>query len=89
MPKRLPTPPTTTTRKPSTTIGVPMSGNTVLKPDIITPATPASPEPNAKVSALTRSTSMPQAAAICRLRMMARTCDADRGSVQQEPGEQR
>ena len=40
--------------KPSTTIGVPMSGNTVLKPDIITPATPASPEPKAKVSALTR-----------------------------------
>ena len=51
-----------------------MSGNTVLKPDIITPATPASPDPNANVSALIRVTSMPQAAAIFGLRMMARTC---------------
>ena len=73
-PNRLPMPPTTTTKKPSTTMGVPMSGNTVLKPDIITPATPARPEPKAKVNALMRSTSMPQAAAICRLRMIARTC---------------
>ena len=73
-PSRLPTPPITTTMNPSTTIGVPMSGNTVLKPDIITPATPARPEPNANVSALTRATSMPQAAAILGLRMIARTC---------------
>jgi len=73
-PSKLPTPPITTTIKPSTTIGVPMSGNTVLKPDIITPATPARPEPNANVSALMRATSMPQAAAIFGLRMIARTC---------------
>ena len=39
----------------------------------MTPATPASPEPKAKVSALTRATSMPQAAAIFGLRMIART----------------
>ncbi|MNY67203.1 hypothetical protein D3C86_2047460 [compost metagenome] len=45
-----------------------------MKPDIITPATPARPEPKAKVRALMRFTSMPQAAAIFGLRMMARTC---------------
>src|ERR1700730_12440763 len=72
-PSKLPTPPITTTMNPSTTIGVPMSGNTVLKPDIITPATPARPEPSANVSALIRATSMPQAAAILGLRMIART----------------
>ena len=44
-PNRLPTPPTTTTRKPSTTSEDPMSGATVLNPAIMTPATPASPEP--------------------------------------------
>lgn len=73
-PSRLPTPPATTTRKLSTTSAVPMSGETVLKPATSTPVMPARPAPNAKVQAFTRCTSMPQAAAMRGLRMMARTC---------------
>ena len=78
VPSRLEAPPKTTTRKVSTIYSEPAVGP--VEPMVVkaAPATPATPQPRAKVMRSTRLVLMPTARLITRFCTVARTCKPQR-----------